>query len=225
VLRYQDWVEGRKAYVSKAGGVGFGYMHIPDMVQGGATEFLKSQMANGQKDAVVVDFRGNTGGFVSSILLESFAAKRYASFNVRAGGPWTREAWAFRGHLAALCDEENFSDGELVIEGWKNLKIGPVVGKRTGGGEVGSGGGFLMIDGGKVFVPNYGAFVDGKWIIEGYGATPTIEVDQDPAAVMAGKDPQIDRAIAELQAWLKREPIKDPKVPVFPKKLKGSRGG
>ena len=223
-LRYQDWVEGRRQYVLKAAGPNFGYMHIPDMVEGGATSFLKSQLANVLKDAVVVDFRGNGGGFISSLLLENFAAKRFASWHVRAGGPWNREGWAFRGHLAAMCDEDNFSDGELVIEAWKNLKIGPVIGKRTGGGEVGSGNGYTLLDGGSIFVPNYGAFVNGKWIIEGYGATPTIEVDQDPAAVMAGKDPQLDRAISELQAWLKREPLPEIKVPPFPVKLKGSHG-
>ncbi len=224
-LRYQDWVEGRRQYVAKVAGPNFGYMHIPDMVENGATSFLKSQLANVMKDAVVIDFRGNGGGFISSLLIENFAAKRFASWHVRAGGPWNREGWAFRGHLAAMCDEDNFSDGELVIEAWKNLKIGPVIGKRTGGGEVGSGNGYSLIDGGAIFVPNYGAFANGKWIIEGYGATPTIEVDQDPAAVMAGKDPQMDRAIAELQAWLKREPLPEVKVPPFPVKLKGSHGG
>ena len=81
------------------------------------------------------------------------------------------------------------------------------------------------MDGGTIFVPNYAAFVDGKWLIEGFGATPTIEVEQDPAAVMAGKDPQLDRAIAELMAWLKREPIREGTAPQFPVKLKGSRGG
>jgi len=224
-LRYQDWVESRRQYVIKAAGPNFGYMHIPDMVDGGATAFLKSQLANVLKDAVVVDFRGNGGGFISSLLLENFAAKRFASWHVRAGGAWSREGWAFRGHLAAMCDEDNFSDGELVIEAWKSLKIGPVIGKRTGGGEVGSGNGFALIDGGSIFVPNYGAFANGKWIIEGYGATPTIEVDQDPAAVMAGRDPQLDRAIAELQSWLKREPLPEVKTPPFPVKLKGSNGG
>lgn len=224
-LRYQDWVIGRAEYVRKAAGPGFGYMHIPDMVGQGATAFLKSHLANTEKDAVVVDFRANTGGFISSLLLENFAAKRYAYWRARQGGIWNREDWAFRGHLAAICNEENFSDGELVIEGWKNLKIGPVVGKRTGGGEVGSGGGYTLVDGGTIFVPNYAAFVDGKWLIEGFGATPTIEVEQDPAAVMAGKDPQLDRAVAELQAWLKREPIREGTAPKFPVKLKGSRGG
>ena len=92
-----------------------------------------------------------------------------------AAGDWTRENWAVAGHKVAICNEDNFSDGELFVETWKAMKIGPVVGKRTGGGEVGSGGGYPLVDGGSIYIPNYGAFDDGKWIIEGVGATPDIE--------------------------------------------------
>jgi len=42
------------------------------------------------------------------------------------------------------------------------------------------------------------ASVDGQWIIEGHGVDPDIEVDNDPASVLAGKDPQLERAVAEV---------------------------
>ena len=90
------------------------------------------------------------------------------------------------------------------------MGLGPVVGKRTGGGEVGSGGGYALVDGQALFIPSYGAFdpVTNKWIIEGSGATPDFEVDQDPALVMSGKDPQLDKAIALLKETLKKNPRK-----------------
>jgi len=165
---------------------------------------------------MIYDFRYNGGGYVSSLLLENVAARPQAWFKPRDGDTWTREDWANLGYHIALCNEENFSDGELVIEDWKRMKLGPVVGKRTGGGEVGSGGGYSLIDHGLIYVPNYGAFADGKWIIEGAGAMPDIEVDQDPGAVIAGKDPQLDKAIEVLRSKIAKEPIKKPATPPFP---------
>ena len=56
-----------------------------------------------------------------------------------------------------------------------------------------------------VFVPESGlANTKGEWIIEGYGVDPDIEVDNDPKSVMDGKDPQLERGIAEVMARLKQ---------------------
>ncbi len=217
-MRYTDWVQGRAAYVQQHGGDDFGYLHVPDMGAGGLIGFTKGQFPNALKGGMVYDFRYNGGGYVSSLLLENIAAKPQAWFKPRDNATWTREDWANIGHHVALCNEECFSDGELVIEDWKRMKLGPVVGKRTGGGEVGSGGGYSLIDRGLIYVPNYGAFSDGKWIIEGTGANPDIEVDQDPEAVMAGRDPQLDKAIEILKAKLAKDPVKKPETPPFPNK-------
>lgn len=216
-LRYVDWVQGRIAYVYEHGGANFGYAHIPGMSADGLVNFAKGHYPNVFADGMIYDTRFNGGGYVSSLLLQDIAAKPIYWFATRTPGDWTRENWAIDGYKVAICNEENFSDGELFIETWKAMKIGPVVGKRTGGGEVGSGGGYALVDGGSLYIPNYGAFGDGKWIIEGVGATPEIEVDQDPAAVMAGKDPQLDKAIALIKEQLAKSPIKRPIRPPFNK--------
>ena len=214
-LRYADWVESRIEYVKRNGGPGLGYAHVPDMTNGGLIGFAKGQFTNILADGMVYDFRYNTGGYVSSLILQDIASVPQLWWSPRAGGFWTREGWAIAGYKVALCNEQNFSDGELVIEDWKRMKIGPVVGKRTGGGEVGSGGGYALVDGGSIYVPNYGAFGEDKWAIEGYGATPDVEVEQDPAAVIAGRDPQLDRAIALLKAQIAKQPVKRPVRPPF----------
>ena len=216
-LRYTDWVQGRAEYVRKNGGAGLAYTHIPNMTQNGLIGFAKGHFAHTLADGMVYDTRFNTGGNVSSLLLQDIAAQPAFWFATRTGGFWTRESWAVAGHKVAICNEQNFSDGELFIETWKRMKIGPVVGKRTGGGEVGSGGGYGLVDGGAIYIPNYGAFDEGKWIIEGVGATPDVEVDQDPAAVVAGRDPQLDRAIALLKEAIAKEPVKRPTRPPFAK--------
>jgi tricorn protease len=214
-LRYEDWVMGRMRYVEEHGGSNFGYAHIPDMSTGGLVGFLKGQIADVFKTAMIYDTRYNGGGFVSSLLLQDIGSSPTSWFKPRYGAPWTREGWAVIGHKVALCNEYNFSDGELFIEDWKRMGLGPVVGTRTGGGEVGSGGGYEMIDHGSIYIPNYGAYWNGEWMIEGSGATPTISVEEDPQAVMAGKDPQLDRAIEVLKAELAKSPVSIPQHPPF----------
>ena len=63
---------------------------------------------------------------------------------------------------------------------------------------------------------------NGEWIIEGYGVDPDIEVDNDPQSVIAGKDPQLERAISEIMAKLKA-PVKLPPKPAGPVKTIDSR--
>jgi tricorn protease len=215
-LRYEDWVNGRTRYVLDHGGPDIGYCHIPDMESGGLTGFLKGQLPNVYKAGMIYDDRYNGGGFVSALILEDIASKVTGWFKPRYGAPWTRETWANIGHKAALCNEYDFSDGEYFIESWKALGIGPVVGTRTGGGEVGSGGGYRLIDGGAIYIPDYGAYRGNEWLVEGHGAIPTVPVEDDPNEVIAGRDPQLDKAIEVLKAEIAKSPVSVPQHPPFP---------
>jgi tricorn protease len=225
-LRYMDWVNSRVEYVKKSAGKDFGYVHVPDMTEAGYTAFVKAQRVNSNRDATIYDFRSNGGGNMSSRILSTIGTKPAFYFHPRGSKiNWSRESQAPHGPVAALCDQDAFSDGEFVIETWKRMGLGPVVGKRTGGGEVGSGGGYALIDGQKLSIPNYGAFdpVTNKWIVEGTGATPDYDVDQDPTSIMAGKDPQLDKAIELLKAQLVKTPRK--KVVTPPSKNLNKKDG
>jgi len=55
---------------------------------------------------------------------------------------------------------------------------------------------------------------DGEWDVEGKGISPDIEVIQDPKSIVAGKDPQLERAIQETMELLKtQEFIMKPEPP------------
>jgi tricorn protease len=45
------------------------------------------------------------------------------------------------------------------------------------------------------------------------GVKPDIVVDNDPHQSFAGKDAQLERAIAELKDWIAAEPIVKPEPP------------
>ena len=217
--RYYAWVDSRREYVRTHGGEDLAYIHIPDMVGAGLQEFMKHYYPNLLKPGIVYDVRNNGGGYISAMLLLQMSGHRYSYFKPRHGVSWSRVEWAPLGHGVALCNEHSGSNAEEFSDAFQRLKIGPVIGTRTWGGEVGSGGGYPLIDGGKLYIPNYGEWSpDGKWIIEGTGVQPDITVEQDPADVLAGRDPQLDRAIAYLKEKIAKDPVKMPTPPPFPVK-------
>ena len=219
-LRYSDWVEGRREYVRTHGGADLGYLHMTDMGGAGLTQFTEGHFPNVFKDGMIYDTRDNGGGFISSIILQDIASTPVIFWHPRYGAPWAREGWAPLGYKVAIGNGGNFSDGELFLETWRRMKVGPIVGTRTGGGEVGSGGGYALIDHGSIYVSNYGAYdANGNWVIEGKGVVPDYTVEQDPTEVMAGKDPQLDKAIQILESEIKKNPPHRPGNPPFPNKV------
>jgi tricorn protease len=218
-LRYEDWVEGRAEYVHANGGENLGYVHVPSMQLSGLTAWGKHYYPQLGKDGMVYDVRFNGGGFIDAMLLLQASTKPYSWFKPRYGASWTRQDWGFGGHAVALCNETSGSDAEEFSDAFQRLKLGPVYGVPTWGGEVGSGDGYPLLDGGLVYVPNYGEWVpDGHWVIEGTGVAPDEVVEDDPALLMAGRDPQLDRAIRYLKEKLASEPVRHPQPPPFPDK-------
>ena len=128
---------------------------------------------------------------------------------------------AFAGPMVALLNENSASDGDIFPAMFREAKLGPLIGKRSWGGTVGITDHGQLIDGGHVNVPEFGfANTRGQWIIEGHGVDPDIEVDNDPRSVIQGKDPQLERAVAEVLARLKSNPPTLPTRPPDPVKLK-----
>ena len=123
-----------------------------------------------------------------------------------------------------LINEFSGSNGEEFPHHFRAMKLGPLVGTHTWGGEVGSSPGWHLADGGVVNVPNYGAWEPGgTWTIEGPGLTPDYEVASDPNLWIKGIDPQLDKAIQLLVDELKKHPRVTPIQPQEPDKVKAGR--
>ena len=223
-LIYLDWVDHNREKVSKATNGRVGYLHVPDMGANGIREFIKWYYPQLKKEALIVDVRANGGGNVSRMLIERLRRKvlalNYSRTNDDAS---TYPDGVFIGPMVALLDENSASDGDIFPAMFREAGLGPLIGKRSWGGVVGITNRGQLIDGGVVNVPESGlASKTGEWIIEGYGVDPDIEVDNDPQSVIAGKDPQLERAISEVMAKLK-QPVKLPPKPAPPVKTIDSR--
>jgi tricorn protease len=223
-LMYLDWVDHNREMVSKATGGRVGYLHVPDMGATGIREFIKWYYPQLRKEGLIVDVRANGGGNVSRMLIERLRRKLLGVNYARTTDDGaTYPDGVFIGPMAALLDENSASDGDIFPSMFREAGLGPLIGKRSWGGVVGITNRGPLIDGGSVSVPEFGlANTKGEWIIEGYGVDPDIEVDNDPQSVLAGKDPQLERAIAEVMARLKN-PVKLPPRPAPPVKTTTDR--
>ncbi|MBK6721810.1 MAG: hypothetical protein IPO41_02960 [Acidobacteria bacterium] len=121
--------------------------------------------------------------------------------------------------MIAILNENSASDGDIFPYMFREAGLGQLVGKRSWGGVVGISNRGTLIDGGVTNVPQSAlANARGEYIIEGYGVDPDIEVENDPKSIIAGRDPQLERAIAEV---LKKivTPVRLPKKPADPVKV------
>ena len=220
-LRYLDFVLRSKETVDKLSGGRVGYLHIPDMGAPGLYEFIKWYYPQIRKEGLVIDVRANGGGNTSQMFLERLGKKLLGTrFGNNSEVPSTYPGTVFHGHMVALTSETSASDGDIFPYHFRLAGLGPLIGKRTWGGVVG-GGNSPLIDGGSVFVPTSGTNAPtGEWIIEGEGVTPDIEVENDPASMLAGRDLQLERGVQEVLRRLADKPMALPKRPADPVKTK-----
>ena len=111
------------------------------------------------------------------------------------------------------------SGGDAFPDYFRKYKIGPLIGTRTWGGLIGISGAPTLIDGGNVTVPTIRMYdPDGKWFKEGHGVDPDIKVVDDPAQMVKGIDPQLQKAIEVVLQELKTSPAINPKQPPYEKR-------
>jgi tricorn protease len=219
-LLYLEWVNGNREKVAQMTGGRAGYLHIPDMGGSGIYEFIKWFYPQIRKEGLVVDVRSNGGGNVSQWIIERLDSKLLGTRFGRIDSlPFTYPATVLHGHKVCLLNETSASDGDIFPHMFRQAGLGPLIGKRSWGGVVGISDHGPLIDGGRVYVPESGTNdVDGRWIIEGHGVDPDIVVENDPKSVIAGRDPQLERAVEELVKMMDERPLKLPPRPPDPVK-------
>jgi tricorn protease len=217
-LKYLQWTAENRARVDALSHGRVGYIHIPDMGDAGMREFIKWWYPQVRKEGLLVDVRDNAGGNISEMLIERLARTLHGTdFARNHDGPDTYPRVVQNGPKVALINEETASDGDIFANAFRQWNIGLLVGKRSWGGVVGITDRGPLLDGGTVFVPEFGAAdANGQWIIEGHGVDPDIVVEQDPLAVSQGHDPQLERGVAELMQRLPATPAGLPARPAAP---------
>jgi tricorn protease len=216
-LRYYRWVQNNIRKITEATNGRAGYMHINAMGSGGIGEFDKYWRAFRYKDGIIIDVRRNSGGWTEYFLIDKLERQVTAMNVLRNMVPFRYPGSAGVGNYVVISNENNGSDGEAFVEDFKARKLGTVVGVPSWGGLVGILNRQTTIDNGSVEQSNNSFYNrEGKWLVENHGADPDILVDDDPGSVMAGRDLQLERAIAVILEKIKSNPFNFPPVPPYP---------
>lgn len=216
-LRYQDWVHNNAAIVENEN-QNIGYLHLYAMGSNDIASFAKEFYAQYKKPGLIIDVRRNRGGNIDAWVLEKLLKRTWMFWQTTNGEKFANMQQTFRGHLVVLADEFTYSDGETFTAGIKALGLGKVIGKQTAGAGVWLSGRNRVVDGGIARVAEYPVFaMDGRWIVEGTGVKPDIEVNNLPNATFNGEDAQLAAAIKYLQKKMKDEPIDDFEAAPLPK--------
>ncbi len=222
-LIYLEWITQNAARVAKMTSGRVGYIHVPDMGADGIREFIKHFYGQIRKEGLVIDVRGNGGGNVSQMLIERLRREMLRVRFVRTfDDPLTYPSVVFNGHLVCILNETSASDGDIFPAMFKEAGLGPLIGMRSWGGVIGITDHGPLIDGGSVSVPQFGTNDrrNGNFIIEGHGVDPDIEVQNRPEDVIAGRDPQLERGVAEVMRAIEAEPKVFPPKPADPVKTR-----
>ncbi|MFB9534794.1 MULTISPECIES: S41 family peptidase [Streptomyces] len=210
-LRYQDWVAKRRAVVRELSGGRCGYLHIPDMGGSGWAQFNRDLRMEVSRPALIVDVRGNAGGHISELVIETLSRTILGWDLTRDAQPVSYTSNAPRGPVVALADEATSSDGDMITAAFKLLKLGPVVGQRTWGGVVGMTGRHELGDGTVITVPMNAAWFDAYgWSVENKGVAPDIDVLRTPLDWAEGRHAQLTDAVELALGLLETDPPATP---------------
>jgi tricorn protease len=218
-LRNRAWVEGNLRKVDSATAGRVAYVYVPNTAQEGHDYFKRYFYPQAHKDGVIVDERFNGGGLLADYYIDILRRPQQADWAPRYGEDLRTPAASIQGPKVLLVNESAGSGGDFFPWMFRKYAIGPIIGKRTWGGLVGTLGFPTLMDGGFITAPNVGIWTPEEgWVVENVGVPPDIEVEQTPAEVIAGHDPQLERAIEMVTAELKKNPPKKATRPAYPDK-------
>ena len=213
-LRFAEWIEERRQRVDEATGGRVGYIYVQSTGVDAQSELLRQFMAQWRKDGLIIDERWNSGGQIPDRFIELLNRPMLAFWAVRNGESWQWPPVAHVGPMAMLINGWSGSGGDAFPFYFKEVGLGPLIGERTWGGLIGVSGAPGLIDGGAVTVPTFRMYdPEGNWFPEGHGVEPDISVVDDPAQIVRGHDPQLERAIAEVMRALAANPKLRPDRP------------
>jgi tricorn protease len=216
-LRNLAWIEDNRRKVDSLSTGRVAYVYLPDTSLGGYTNFNRYYFSQINKEGAVIDERFNGGGTAADYIIDYMRRPLMNMWTTREGKDFTTPVGSIYGPKAMIINEFAGSGGDMMPWLFRKANIGPLIGKRTWGGLVGIYDYPQLIDGGSVTAPRVAFYnLQGEWDVENYGTAPDIEVELDPQAWRAGRDPQLEKAVEVVMEALKKNPLPKPRKPAYP---------
>lgn len=207
-LMQADWVRRNREMVDKLSGGKIAYHYYASMNDASQAKFVREIRTQTQgKQALIIDVRFNGGGSTAQQAL-GVLIKTPWLIRTRRDAPHQKMSEnIYRGDSLELpsclmTNQYSFSNAEIFSEGFRRLKVGPIIGVATAGGVIGTSS-YSLWDGGQIRMPASGAYaVDGE-NLEGNGRRTDINVPWDINAANAGRDVQLEAAVKEMLKRIK----------------------
>jgi tricorn protease len=219
-LRNRDWVEGNLKKVTEATAGKVAYVYVPNTSRQGHEYFKRYFFPQANRKAIIIDERFNGGGLIADYYIDLLRRPVQSYWNMRYGNDLKTPSASIQGPKVMIIDETAGSGGDMLPWMFRKFGVGTLVGKRTWGGLVGTLGFPELMDGGMVTAPNLAIWTEDGFVVENVGVSPDIEVEQWPADVISGKDPQLEKAIEVALKELEKNPPADPVRPPYPVRVR-----
>lgn len=194
-LRYIESIKHNRQLVSDLN-QDLGYIHIPNMMETGYTQFCKDFLAHNNKKGLIIDLRYNGGGYVSPMIVDMLARKSLGYISTKYGKS-TEPYDIFQGKMIFLINGFTGSDGDIMSYTVKKLGLGKLVGMRTWGGIISIMPRYSFVDNGLTSQPEFAIDMinDNGEHVENYGIDPDVIVEHAPGI---HEDVQLLKAVALL---------------------------
>lgn len=184
----------------------------------GYVSFNRYFFAQQDKQGAVIDERFNGGGLLDDYMVDYMSRRPVGGITNEAdgGAPFRLPLAGVLGPKVLLINMLAGSGGDYFPWIFREHKVGPLIGTRTWGGLVASCVPYPLMDGGAITSPCGAIFGPEGWVAENVGVAPDIEVVIDAKSAAAGRDPQLERGVAEALKLLERDTSRPPAQPPFP---------
>jgi tricorn protease len=216
-LRYLAWVESNRQKVQQATNNRVGYIYVPDTGRNGQNELVRQFLPQRTMEGLIIDERFNSGGQIPDRFIELLNRPIYNYWARRDHRDWQTPFVAHIGPKVMIINGWAGSGGDAFPYYFRKAGLGPLIGTRTWGGLIGISGNPQPIDGGFISAPTFGFWnTQGAWEVEGYGVQPDYEIENVPHEMVAGRDPQLEKAIEIITQMLEKSAKGGPQRPPKP---------
>lgn len=197
-LLYKRWVERCRHLVDSLSGGRLGYVHVEGMDDQSFRVVYEEALGRyHDREGLVVDTRFNGGGWLHDDLATFLNGKTYMRMEPRGQKLGTEPQFKWQKPSVVVMSEGNYSDAHMFPVTYRALGIGQLVGMPVAG--TGTAVWWEGLQNNMWFgIPQVGMIDNNGNYLENQQLEPDVMQALDPAAVISGRDQQLEAAVKAL---------------------------
>ena len=197
-LMYKGWVKHEEHLVDSLSHGELGYIHIRGMGNSSYHKFLNEILFKySDKKGLVLDVRGNGGGFSHDYYISFFMKRPYMYMKDRYEKKYATPLLVWAKPVDLLINEKSFSNAEMFPYSFRHMGIGKLIGVPTAGGVIGTYD-IKLFDGTGFRLPEQSIMRYNGVNFENHAVQPDIYVKNPPEDLLYNRDSQLKKAVEYL---------------------------